>query len=90
MKVCDGCFKDFFFLNSYDIKILQDGKIGVFEGIESTASKECIICHYQYLSDKGFKFQLDVCKGSHYIINNYIKQVLIILVLVIELAKAKP
>ena len=36
------------FLNEYLYKLL---------GIDKTsASKECIICHYWYFLDKGFKF----------------------------------
>ena len=28
-------------------------------------SKECIICHYWYFLNKGFRFQLTVCKGCY-------------------------
>ena len=36
------------------------------EGIdvnETSESKECILCHYWYFLDKGFKFQTDVYNG---------------------------
>ena len=42
--------------------------IDVSEGInvnKTSASKECDICHHWHFLDKGFKFQLDVCKGCH-------------------------
>ena len=32
---------------------------------KTTESKECDICHYWYFLNKGLKFQLDVCNGSH-------------------------
>ena len=32
---------------------------------KTSASKECIICHYECFLDKGFKFQPDVCNGCH-------------------------
>ena len=28
-------------------------------------SKECDICHYWYLADKGFKFEPYLCNGCH-------------------------
>ena len=30
---------------------------------KTSSSKECLICHYWYFLDKGFKFQPDVCNG---------------------------
>ena len=45
-------------VNSIDI--LYYDRIEVSEGINinnSSASKECIICHYWYFLDKRFKFQ---------------------------------
>ena len=42
--------------------------IEVSEGIDvnkTSASKECIICHYWYFLDKGIKLQLEVCNGCH-------------------------
>lgn len=43
-------------------------RIEVSKGIgvsKTTLSKECIICHYWYYLDEGFRFQLGVCRGSH-------------------------
>ena len=46
-------------------------KIDVSEGIninKTSASKECVICHYWYFSNfnrKGFEFQLTVCRCCH-------------------------
>ena len=40
----------------------------VSEGIDlnkTSASKECNICHYWYLLNYSFKFQLNVCNGCH-------------------------
>ena len=48
--------------------MLHFDRIDVSEGIDvnnTIASKECIICHYQYFLDNGFKFQPDVCNGCH-------------------------
>ena len=38
--------------------------------IQTSKSKECDICHYWYLLDKGFKFQPVVCNGCHDVIMN--------------------
>ena len=46
--------------------MLHYNKIDVSEGIDviqTSASKECIICHYRYFLDKEFKFQSSVCNG---------------------------
>ena len=42
------------------IKMLQYEKIDISEGIDidkTNPSKECMICHYWYLKDVGFKFE---------------------------------
>ena len=42
--------------------------IDISEGIdfnETSASKECDICHYWYFLNKGFKFQPYVCNKCH-------------------------
>ena len=39
-------------------------KIDVSEGIDTnktSVSKECMLCHYLYFKDVGFKFELHVC-----------------------------
>ena len=44
--------------------MLQYKKIDVSEGINTnkrSLSKECMLCHYWYSEDVGFKFELDVC-----------------------------
>ena len=41
------------------------------EGIDvnnTNVFMECIICHYWYFLDKGFKFHLDVCNGCHHVL----------------------
>ena len=43
-------------------------RIDASEGIdinETSASKECNICHYWYFLDKGFNFQPHVCNRCH-------------------------
>ena len=50
------------------IKILYYNRFNVSEGIninKTYASKECIICHYWYFQDKGFKIQSRFCNGFH-------------------------
>ena len=46
----------------------QCEKIDVSEGIDTnktSASKECMLCHYWYFNDVGFKFELHVCNKCH-------------------------
>ena len=48
--------------------MLQYKKISVSEGIDTNKtilSKECMICHYWYFRDVGFKFELHACKKCH-------------------------
>ena len=41
-------------------------RIDVSEDVnETSASKECIICHYWHFLDRRFKYQSSVCKGCH-------------------------
>ena len=43
-------------------------RIDVFEGIyvnKTTESKECDICHYWHILNKGFKFPPNVCNRFH-------------------------
>ena len=43
-------------------------KIDVSEGIDTnktSASKECMLCHYWYFKDVGFKFEPHVCNKWH-------------------------
>ena len=43
-------------------------KEGGAEGIDinkTNASKQCIICHYWYFLDKGYKYEPYLCKGCH-------------------------
>ena len=51
--------------------MLQYKKIDVSEGINTnkrSLSKECMLCHYWYSEDVGFKFELDVCNKCHNIL----------------------
>ena len=46
--------------------MLNDDKIDISEGTDvnkTSASKGCVICHYWYFLNKGFKFQLHFCNG---------------------------
>ena len=48
--------------------MLQYDKIDVSEGIDvnkSSTSKECVLCHYWFFKDIGFKSEEHVCNGYH-------------------------
>ena len=48
--------------------MLQNKKIDVSEAInvnKTNASKECLLCHYWYFKDVGFKFEKHVCNKCH-------------------------
>ena len=48
--------------------MLQYAKIDVSEGIDTnqtSASKECMLCHYWYFKDVGFKFEPHVCNKCY-------------------------
>ena len=50
------------------IKMLQYERIEVLEGIDINKSKkwkECMLFHYWYFKDIGFKFQPHACNGWH-------------------------
>ena len=48
--------------------MLQNKKMDVLEAInvnKTNASKECLLCHYWYFKDVGFKFEQHVCNKCH-------------------------
>ena len=48
--------------------MLQYGRIDISKGIainKSNKSKECVICHYWFFKDTGYKFELYVCIKCH-------------------------
>ena len=48
--------------------MLQYEKIDVSEGIDTnktSASRKCMLCHYRYFRDVGFKFEPHVCNKCH-------------------------
>ena len=48
--------------------MLQYEKKYFSEGIDidkTSASKECMLCHYWYFEDVGFKFEPHVCNKCH-------------------------
>ena len=48
--------------------MLQYDKIDVSGGIEinkTSKSKDCMLCHYWYFKDLGYKFQPYLCNGCH-------------------------
>ena len=48
--------------------MLQYEKIDVLEGIDTnkrSVSKECMLCHYWYFKDVGFKFEPHVYNKCH-------------------------
>ena len=54
--------------NLSHVRMLQYEKIDVSEGIDTnktSASKECMLCHYWYFKDVGFKFEPHVCNKCH-------------------------
>ena len=58
----------YFLMNVCILSMLYFNRIGISEGIdvnETSASKECDICHYWYFLKKGFKFQPNVCSRCH-------------------------
>ena len=48
--------------------MVQYERIDVFKGIDlnkSEKSKKCMICHYWYFKDIGYKYEPYVCNGCH-------------------------
>ena len=48
--------------------MLYCNRVDVSEGIDiikTSASMKCIICHYRYVLDKGFRFQPTVYNVCH-------------------------
>ena len=48
--------------------MLQYKKNSISEGIDTnntSSSKECMLCHYWYFKDVGFKFEPHVCNKCH-------------------------
>ena len=46
----------------------QYDRIDVSEGIntnKTSESRECMLCHYWYFKDVGYKFQPYLCNGCH-------------------------
>ena len=51
--------------------MLHYEKVDVSEGIginETSASKECMLCHYWYFKDVRFKFEPHVCNKCHHVL----------------------
>ena len=49
-------------------KCCSTKKIDVSEGIDvnkTNALKECMLCHYCYFKDVGFKFEPHICNKCH-------------------------
>ena len=50
------------------MKILQYNRIDVTEGIcinKTSESNECMLCHYWYFKDAGYKDEQYLCSGCH-------------------------
>ena len=48
--------------------MLQYEKINASKGIDvnkTSLSKECMLCHYWFFKDIGFRFEPHVCNGCH-------------------------
>ena len=55
--------------------MLYFDRINISKGSDvnkTSVSKDCIICHYHYFLDKGFKFHPDVCNGCHVVLMMYV------------------
>ena len=53
------------------MKMLQYKKIDALGGIDTnktSASKECMLCHYCDFKDVGFKFEPHVCNKCHVVL----------------------
>ena len=51
-----------------NIKVLQYERTDISDGIDfdkTNNSVECMICHYWYFNDIGFKYQPYICHGCH-------------------------
>ena len=58
----------FIWMYVWDTEILQYERIDSSEGIDinkSNKSKECMICHYWYFKDIGYKLEPYVCNRCH-------------------------
>ena len=54
--------------------MLQYENISVSEGIDinkTNPSKECMLCHYWYFKDVGFKFEQKICHECHVLMTAY-------------------
>ena len=48
--------------------MLQYEKIDILKGIDinkTSTSKKCMLCHYWYYENVGFKFEVHVCNKCH-------------------------
>ena len=48
--------------------MLQYKRIDVLDGIDvykRSSSRKCMLCHYWFFKDLGFKLEEDVCDGCH-------------------------
>ena len=63
--VCPDLFRRVFV---WVINMLQHEKTDISEWIDidkTNASKECMLCHYRYFKDVGFKIEPHVCNKCH-------------------------
>ena len=54
--------------------MLYYDRIDISEGIDvnkTITSKECDVCHYWYFLNYSFKFQPNICNGSHGLLMMY-------------------
>ena len=61
--------------------MLQHEKIDVSEEIDvnqTSLSKECMLCHYWYFKDVGFKFEPHVCNKCHDVLLTELKYIAIL------------
>ena len=63
--------------------MLKYEKINISEGIDvnnTSASEECVLCHYWFFKDVGFKFEKHVCNKCHDLLTmaHYLKNLVIL------------
>ena len=65
MKNIHNFFRQMFL---WVIKMLQYERTDISEEIDAnktSALKECMLCHYWYIKDIGYKFESNVCNKNH-------------------------
>ena len=65
--------------------MLEYDRINISVGIDTNKtkkSKECKICHYWYSKNIGFKYEPDLCKGCHELMQKQLVLIILLLFMV--------